>query len=76
MSRTLAEIERDVQALSATERTRLLRMLIHNLDLPADADAGAAWLVESERRLDDIESGSARTYRAADVLREARARTR
>jgi putative addiction module component (TIGR02574 family) len=76
MTRTLAEIERDVQELSATERAQLLRLLIQNLDAPSDADAESAWLDECERRLDEIESGDARTHRAADVLREARARTR
>jgi putative addiction module component (TIGR02574 family) len=74
MTRALSEIERDVQELSPADRARLLQSLIKNLDAPSDADAESAWLAESERRLDQIESGEAQTYPGPDVLREARSR--
>ena len=74
MARALADIERDILELNEKERTELLRKLIDNLDAPGDADTEAAWLKESERRLGEIESGTARTFPADDVIKEARTR--
>ena len=59
MARALADIERDISALSQKERTELLRKLIDDLDAPGDSNWEAAWLKESERRLGEIESGTA-----------------
>jgi putative addiction module component (TIGR02574 family) len=72
MARALADIERDILELNQNERTELLRKLIGDLDAPGDANSEAAWLKESERRLGEIESGTARTYPADDVIKEAR----
>jgi putative addiction module component (TIGR02574 family) len=72
MARALADIERDISALSQEERTVLLRKLIDDLDAPGDANSEAAWLKESERRLGEIESGTARTFPADDVIKDAR----
>jgi putative addiction module component (TIGR02574 family) len=72
MARALADIERDILELNQKERTELLRKLIGDLDAPGDANSEAAWLKESERRLGEIESGTARTYPADDVIKEAR----
>ena len=72
MARALADIERDISALSQKERTELLRKLIDDLDAPGDANSEAAWLKESERRLGEIESGTARTFPADDVIKDAR----
>ncbi|MGO9948859.1 MAG: addiction module protein [Steroidobacteraceae bacterium] len=72
MARALADIERDILALSEKERVALLRKLIDDLDAPGDANSDAAWLQESERRLGEIENGTARTFPADDVMKEAR----
>lgn len=72
MARALADIEQDIAALSEKERVELLRKLIDDLDAPSDAGSNAAWLKESERRLDEIESGTAQTFPADEVLKEAR----
>jgi len=72
MARALADIERDILELNQKERTELIRKLIGDLDAPGDANSEAAWLKESERRLGEIESGTARTYPADDVIKEAR----
>jgi putative addiction module component (TIGR02574 family) len=72
MARALADIERDILELNQTERTELIRKLIDNLDAPSDANTEAAWLKESERRLGEIESGTAQTFPADDVITEAR----
>ena len=72
MARALADIERDILELNQNERTALLRKLIGDLDAPGDANSEAAWLKESERRLGEIESGTAQTFPADDVIKEAR----
>jgi len=74
MARAFADIEQDIHALSEKERAELLRQLIAGLDAPADAGSEAVWLKESERRLDEIEGGTARTFPADEVVKEARAR--
>jgi putative addiction module component (TIGR02574 family) len=72
MARALADIERDISALSQKERSELLRKLIDDLDAPGNANSEAAWLKESERRLREIEIGTAQTFPADDVIKEAR----
>jgi len=72
MARALADIERDIFELSQRERTELLRKLIDDLDAPGDTNSEAAWLKESERRLGEIESGTAQTYPADEVIKKAR----
>jgi putative addiction module component (TIGR02574 family) len=74
MARAFTDIQQDIRALSEKERVELLRQLIAGLDAPADSGSEAAWLKESERRLDEIEGGTARTFPADDVVKEARAR--
>jgi putative addiction module component (TIGR02574 family) len=72
MARALADIERDILELNKKERTELLRKLIDDLDALGDPNSESAWLEESERRLGEIESGTARTFPADDVIKEAR----
>jgi putative addiction module component (TIGR02574 family) len=72
MARALADIERDILELNQKERTELLRKLIDDLDAPGDPNTESAWLEESERRLGEIESGTARTIPADEVIKEAR----
>jgi putative addiction module component (TIGR02574 family) len=72
MARALADIERDISALSQKERTELLRKLIDDLDAPGDPNSESAWLKESERRLDEIVSGTAQTFPADEVIEDAR----
>ena len=72
MTRVLADLESEIRALTASERNLLLKSLISDLDAPADPDATQAWLVESERRLAEIEAGTAKTFPGDAVIREAR----
>ena len=72
MARALADIEQDIFELNEKERAELLRKLIGDLDAPGDTDSGDAWLKESERRLGEVENGTARTFPADDVIKEAR----
>lgn len=74
MARALADIERDIRALTARERAQLLKALISELDGPADPDADRAWLAESQRRLAEIEAGTVKPVPGEEVLKEARSR--
>ena len=65
--------------LPREERARVAREIIASLDDPADRDVDAAWLAEVERRLDEVDRGTAALVpwdtvreRAAERLRAAR----
>ena len=62
--------------LPAKERAALAHDLLASLDGPPDADAAEAWEAEIARRLDDLESGQARTVSAEEVLRRIDERLR
>ena len=72
MARALADIEQNILELNQKERAELLRKLIDDLDAPGDPNSESAWLNESERRLGEIESGTAKTFPADEVIKEAR----
>ena len=74
MGRAIADIEREIAELSAQEQANLLRALIEKLDAPAEAGVQQAWLEEAERRLAEIETGSAKTFSGNDVLRASQGR--
>ncbi|MEO7328044.1 MAG: addiction module protein [Minicystis sp.] len=46
--------------LSPEERADVAKRLIASLDEPADGDVEAAWLAEVERRLQDVDRGTAK----------------
>lgn len=65
--------------LPREERARVAREIIASLDDPADQDVEAAWLAEVERRLDEVERGTAKLVpweavrqRVTDRLRATR----
>lgn len=74
MARAVADIERDIAVLCAKDRAELLRTLIADLDAPVEANVERAWLEESERRLAEIDNGTAMTVLGRDVIKEARSR--
>ena len=56
MSRTLIEIERDIDALSGEDKEILVRKLIDKID-PMKPELEKAWVNEIRRRRDDLLSG-------------------
>jgi putative addiction module component (TIGR02574 family) len=58
MSRT-AVLAQALQ-LPPEERADVAKRLIASLDEPADGDVEAAWLAEVERRLQDVDRGTAK----------------
>lgn len=72
MARRTQQLESDLLELPAEERARLATKLITSLETEADADAERVWLVEAERRLDELESGGVHGIPADTVFEKAR----
>jgi hypothetical protein len=74
MSTDVAEIEAKIRSLSFEDKTELLRVLISELDGPADADVERAWLIEAQRRHREIVEGKVKPVPAQRVFQNLRAR--
>lgn len=73
MATAIAEIEREFLALNGRDRANVLRTLIGHLDDPHDQGIEDLWLDEAERRLSEIDAGTAKTHPAEEAFREIRA---
>ncbi len=60
MSTTTTKLLEDALQLPDRDRADLAARLIESLDPTADDDAQAAWSVEIERRISELEQGSAK----------------
>ena len=58
MARAIAEIAKDIRALSLDEKKELLRALIEELDTPRDPDVEKAWLEAAQRRYRELLDGT------------------
>ena len=56
---TLEKIRSEALNLSESERAEFAHSLVTSLDGPADQDAGQAWDAEIQRRLAEIDTGTA-----------------
>lgn len=74
MSANVAEIEAKIRSLSLEEKTDLLRVLIAELDGPADVDVEQAWLVEAQRRHREVLEGKVKPVPGERVFENLRAR--
>ena len=74
MTRTLQQLETEIRSLSSTERTRLLRDLIADLDGEMEADVESAWLAEVEQRHRELKEGIVEPIPAREVFDRARSR--
>jgi putative addiction module component (TIGR02574 family) len=72
MATTLEELTSQAIALSPEDRARLADLLFASLPDDAVEPLGEAWDQEIERRLNAVQSGTARIVPAADVHAEAR----
>jgi len=70
------EFESKALKLPRRERARLAERLISSLDQETDPDAEKLWLLEAERRLDELESGSVSGVSADKVFEKARSALR
>jgi putative addiction module component (TIGR02574 family) len=76
MGEPAREIESKALQLPPEERARLAQRLIASLDQESDPDAEQVWLVEAERRLDELESGKVASIPAEQTLEKARSTLR
>jgi putative addiction module component (TIGR02574 family) len=74
MSKTLAELKEKASRLSEVERAELALSLIESLDGPPDEGADAAWRVEIERRIGQIERGEVELIPGEEVFARLRRR--
>jgi putative addiction module component (TIGR02574 family) len=69
-------IEKQIRALSTSDKEALLRVLLEELDGPADPEVEAAWLEEVRRRDQDLDTGKVQAIPADEVFGRLRARIR
>ncbi len=74
MSAEVAEIEAKIRSLSLEDKTDLLRVLIAELDGPADIDVEQAWLTEVQRRHREVLEGKVKPVPGERVFENLRAR--
>jgi len=64
---TLEEVRAAVDELSSEDKEILSIEFVHELE-EIDSDIEKAWIAESERRLDEIESGKVECIPASEVI--------
>ena len=73
MARPVSIIQQEIRALSTADKTALLRVLLEELDGPADPDLDAAWIAEIERRSREIDEGLVQCIPAEEVFEKIKA---
>ncbi len=72
MPTLVEELSVRAKTLSAEDRARLVEELLDSLQGESDVEAESAWDREIERRVAEIESGTAKLISAEEVHAEAR----
>ena len=72
MSTTVEALATQAIGLSIEDRARLADLLLASLPEGEDPEVDAAWEQEIQRRVDAVESGTARLISAAEVHVQAR----
>ena len=67
MAASAKDILRQALELKEEERAELASLLIESLDAPAEEGVEAAWAVEIERRMADLDSAAAKTLTWEEV---------
>ena len=76
MAHAVEKIEEEIRSLSTAEKVELLRLLIAELDAPADADIERAWLEEAQKRHRDLVDGKVQGIPGERVFENLRSRLR
>jgi putative addiction module component (TIGR02574 family) len=71
-----AALEKEVLALPADERAKLIDLLFESFDDPELKRREAAWVAEAERRIDAVNEGKIKTRPADEVIADLRKRLR
>jgi putative addiction module component (TIGR02574 family) len=75
MKRDAAEILKEALALPTEARAALAGSLLDSLDTDVDEDAEAAWAIQVNRRVAELDRGAVKTIPWAEVRRRLTART-
>jgi putative addiction module component (TIGR02574 family) len=70
----LEKLRSEALRLPEAERAELAHSLVLSLDGPADKDAESAWDAEIQRRLAEIDAGTAKLIDREELRRRMRAR--
>jgi len=76
MAHPIEKIEEEIRSLGAAEKMELLRLLIAELDAPADADVERAWLEEAQMRHRELVEGKVKGVPGERVFENLRSRLR
>ncbi len=76
MADSASKLEAQLLSLPPEERARLAERLISSLDQEADPDAEELWILEADRRLNELESGAVDGIPAERVIEKARSSLR
>jgi putative addiction module component (TIGR02574 family) len=74
VKRKAVDILKEALALPTEERAALAATLLDSLDPDVDEDAEAAWAIEVNRRVADLDSGAVKAIPWAEVRRRLAAR--
>jgi len=69
----LQKIEDEALHLPKDERVQLVRRLVLSLESPSEEELRSDWLLEAQRRAEELDSGSVQAVPGKDVMKKARA---
>jgi putative addiction module component (TIGR02574 family) len=69
----LQKIEDEALHLPKDERAQLIQRLVLSLESPSEEELRSDWLLEAQRRAEELDNGSVQAVPGEDVLRKARA---
>lgn len=68
----LQKIEAEALHLSKEERTQLIQRLVLSLESPSKEELRSDWLLEAQRRAEELDNGTVQAVAGEDVMRKAR----
>ncbi len=69
----LQKIENEALHLLKEERVQLIQRLVLSLESPSEEELKSDWLLEAQRRGEELDNGSVQAVSGEDVMRKARA---
>lgn len=69
----LQKIADEALHLPKEERAQLIQRLVLSLDAPSEKELQSDWLLEAQRRAEELDNGSVQAVPGDDVMRKARA---
>ncbi|RZU99217.1 addiction module protein [Spiribacter vilamensis] len=69
----LQKIEDEALHLPKKERAQLIQRLVLSLESPSDDELKSDWLLEAQRRGEEIDNGTVQAVSGEDVMRKAKA---